>query len=188
MGTWKFLTFPTPSLGMLPIFLVSILRRGASRTTFSEACLPSFGQFFFKFSETVKIWLCVMDLFIEKLVLKILPKSFKKQRSYDNFKHLVKKLRILFLAPWTPNFRIFGFSKTDLVVHDREIEWRLPHRNWLYGSRDLKGGPNRSPLTQGWKSRRLLVFLHTGRFCTPKLWLERNEYFVLFYPWMTTTK
>ena len=64
-------------------------------------------NFFFKFSETVKIWLCVMDWFVEKTCPEIWPKSFKKQRSYDNFKHLVKKRRILFLAPWTPNFRIF---------------------------------------------------------------------------------
>ena len=64
-------------------------------------------NFFFKFSEIVKTWLCVMDLFIEKLVLK-----FGRNRSRNNEVMTIlniwwKKRRILFLAPWTPNLRIF---------------------------------------------------------------------------------
>ena len=49
MGTWNFSTFPIGTFigNVAPNFWVSTLRRGASRTTFSGACLPSFGNFFF---------------------------------------------------------------------------------------------------------------------------------------------
>ena len=47
IGTWNFLDFSCTFIGnVAPNFWVSTLRRGASRTTFSGACLPSFGQFF----------------------------------------------------------------------------------------------------------------------------------------------
>ena len=35
------------------------------------------------------------------------PKSFKKQRSYSNFKHLAIKTANVIFGTWTPNFRIF---------------------------------------------------------------------------------
>ena len=48
-----------------------------------------------------------MDLFIEKLIPAIWPKSFKKQRSYNNFTHLVKKTANIILGPLNPKFSDF---------------------------------------------------------------------------------
>ena len=104
----KFIDFSYAFIGNVASnFWVSTLHRGVSRTTFSGACLPNFGQFFLQIFENLKIWLCVMDLFIEKLVLK-----FGRNRSWNNEVMTIlniwwKKWWILFLAPWTPNFRIF---------------------------------------------------------------------------------
>ena len=72
----------------------------------------------------------------------IWPKSFKKQRSYNISKHLVKKRRLFeFLAPWTPNLRIFLFSKTDLVVHVERNRMALitPSKSALRFSRSQGG-------------------------------------------------
>ena len=79
----------------------------ASILTLSGACLPSFGQFFLQIFGNCKNLIVCDGLVYWETCPEIWPKSFKKQRSYDNFKHLVKKQRILFLAPWTQNFRIF---------------------------------------------------------------------------------
>ena len=43
----------------------------------------------------------------------IWPKSFKNKRSYNISKHLVKKRRLLFLAPWTLNLRILGIFENE---------------------------------------------------------------------------
>ena len=85
----------------------------------------------------------------------IWPKSFKKQRSYDNFKHLVKKRRILFLAPWTSNFRIFFFIfENGSIVHDEGNRMALtPSKSALRFSRS-QGGPNRPPPHQLTSSRK----------------------------------
>ena len=108
IGTWNFLTFPIHSLGMLYQIFEFLLCAEAPPGPLSRGhgCQVS-DNFFLKFSETVKIWLCVMDWFIEKLVLK-----FGRNRSRNNEVMTIlniwwKKRRILFLAPWTPNFRIF---------------------------------------------------------------------------------
>ena len=80
MGTWNFLTFPIHSLGMLYQILEFLPCAEAPPGPLSRVhvCQVS-DNFFFKFSETVKIWLCVMDWFIEKLVLK-----FGRNRSRNN--------------------------------------------------------------------------------------------------------
>ena len=108
MGTWNFLTFPTHSLGMLHQIFEFLLCSEAPPGPLSRGhvCQVS-DNFFFKFSETVKICLCVMDLFIEKLVLK-----FGRNRSRNNEVMTIlniwwKKTANFILAPWTPNFRIF---------------------------------------------------------------------------------
>ena len=107
MGTWNFLTFPIHSLGMLYQIFEFLLRAEALPGPLSRACLPSFGQFFLQIFWNCKNLIVCDGLVYWETCPEIWPKSFKKQRSYDNFKHLVKKRRILFLAPWTPNFRIF---------------------------------------------------------------------------------
>ena len=67
---------------------------------------------FFNFRKLWNLILCDGLIYWETCP-EIWPKSFKKQRSYNNFKHLVKKRRKLFLAPWTPNSR-FYFRKRIL--------------------------------------------------------------------------
>ena len=106
MGTWNFLTFPTQSIGnVVPNFRVSTLRRCASKTTLSGACLPSFDHFFQIFGNCKNLIVCDGLVYWETCP-EIWPKSFKKQRSYNNFKHLVKKGGCYF---WPPEPQIFGF-------------------------------------------------------------------------------
>ena len=80
MGTWNFLTFPAHSLGTLHQIFEFLLCAEAPPGPLSRGhvCQVS-DNFFFKFSETVKFLLCVMDLFIEKLVL-----IFGRNRSGNN--------------------------------------------------------------------------------------------------------
>ena len=142
MGTWNFLTFPTPSLGMLyQIFEFLLCAEAPPGPHFRGHVCQVFAIFFFKFSETVKIWLCVMDLFIEKVILK-----FGRNRSGNNEVITIlniwwKKRRMLFLAPWTPNFRIFLFSKTNLVAHDERNRMAFTRsKSALRFSRSQGGG------------------------------------------------
>ena len=119
MGTWNFVTFPKHSLGILNQIFEFLLCAEAPPGPLSRGhVLPSFGIFFWKFSETIKIGLCVMDLFIEKLVLK-----FDRYRSRNN--EVITVLNIWWKNGdcyfWPPEPQIcgfFGFSKTDLVVPD----------------------------------------------------------------------
>ena len=86
-----------------------------------------------------------MDLLIEKLVLK-----FGRNRSRNNEVMTIlniwwKKRRILFLALWTPNFRIVWISKTDLVLHDEGNRMAFtPSKSALRFLRS-QGGSNRPP-------------------------------------------
>ena len=77
----------------------------------------------------------------------IWPKSFKKQRSYDNFKHLVKKTANFIFGPLNPkSLDFFGFSKTDLVVHDERNRMAFTaSKSALRFSRSQGAGPNRPP-------------------------------------------
>ena len=61
------------------------------------ACLPSFGQFFLQIFGNKNLIVCDGLLYGETCP-EIWPQSFKKQRSYDNLKKLVKKRRMEFLA------------------------------------------------------------------------------------------
>ena len=102
-------------------------------------------NFSFKCSESVKIWLCVMDLFIEKLVLK-----FGRSRSRNN--EVITILNIwwkngeCYFWPLEPQiFGFFGFSKTYLVVHDERNRMAFrPLKSALRFSRS-HGGSNRPP-------------------------------------------
>ena len=75
----------------------------------------------------------------------IWPKSFKKQRCYDISKHLLKKRRLLFLAPWTQNLRIFG------IFENRSCSSWWEKSNGIYPIEigltvlEISGGPNRPP-------------------------------------------
>ena len=122
MGTWNFVTFPKHSLGILYQIFEFLLCAEASPGPLSRGhVLPSFCHFVLKILETVKIWLCVMDLFIEKLVLK-----FCGNRSRNN--EVTTFLNIWWtngdcLEFWTPEPRICGFL--DFRKRVREIEWRF---------------------------------------------------------------
>ena len=135
--------------------------------------------FFFKFSETVKIWLCVMDWFIEKLVLK-----FGRNRSRNN--EVMTILNIWWKNGefyfWPPEPQIFGFflfSKMDLVVHDEGNRMAFTPSKSALRFWDLKGGgiaPPPHQLTSSRKPTSNRVKLHTRNACVPlgprSLWLE----------------
>ena len=113
--------FPIHSLGMLYQIFEFLLCAEAPPGPLSRGhvCQVS-AIFFFKLSETVKIWLRVIDLLIERLVLK-----FGLNRSRNNevitFLNIWwKKRRLLFLAPWTPNLRIFGIFENGSCSSRRE--------------------------------------------------------------------
>ena len=79
METWIFFTFPTHLLGMLYQIFEFLLCAEAAPGPLYLGHVCQVRQFFLNFLETVKIWLCVIDLFIEKLVLK-----FGRNRSRNN--------------------------------------------------------------------------------------------------------
>ena len=167
-GDLKFLDFSYTFIGnVAPNFWVSTLRRGASRTTFSGAWLPSFGQFFLQIFGNYKNLIVCDGLVYWETCPEIWPKSFKKQPSYDNFKHLVKKSANVIFSPLNPKiFEFLDFRKRILYFTMREIEWRLPHRNRPYDSRDLKGAESPPPpphqLTSSRKptSNRVKLYVH----------------------------
>ena len=107
MGTWNFFTFPAHSLGMLCQIFEFLLCAEAPPGPLSRGhvCQAS-ANFFQIFGNCKNLIVCDWLVYWETWP-EIRPKSFKKQRSHNNFKHLVKKRRMLFLSPWTPNFRIF---------------------------------------------------------------------------------
>ena len=132
----------------MPIFLVSTLRRGASRTTFSGTCLPSFGHFFF---ENCNNLIRCDELVIEKLVRK-----FGRNRSRNN--EVITFLNIWWKNGdsyfWPHELQIcgfLGFSKTDLVVHDERNRMAFtPSKSALRFSRS-QGEANRpGGVTSNW--------------------------------------
>ena len=133
----------THSLGMLHQIFEFLLWAEAPLGPLSRGYVSQVSDnFFFKFSVTVKIWLCDGLVYWETCP-EIWPKSFKKQRSYDNFKHFVKKnVEFYFWPPEPQIFGFFGFSKTDLVVHDERNRMAFtPSKSALRFSRS-QGGPN----------------------------------------------
>ena len=146
MGTWNFLTFPTHSLGMLYQIFEFLLCAETPPGPLSggHICQVS-ANFFFKFSETVKIWLCVMDLFIEKLVLKFGPNRSRKNEVITILNIVWKNCQFYFWPPEPQIFWFFEFSKTDLVVHDERNRMAFtPLKSALRFSRS-HGGPNQPP-------------------------------------------
>ena len=150
MGTWNFLNFPIHSLGMLYQIFEFLLCAEAPPGPLSRGHVCQISDnFFFKFSETVKIWLCVMDSFIEKLFLK-----FGRNRSRSN--EVMTILNIwwkngeFYFWPLEPQiFGFFWFSKTDLVVHDERNRMAFnPSKSTLRFSRSQGGriGPPPSPV------------------------------------------
>ena len=123
MGTWNFVTFPKHSLGILYKIFEFLLCAEAPPGPLSRGhyqtftpCSPTWNRLWF--SETVKIRMCAMDLVIEKLVLKL-----GRNRSRNN--EVITFLNIWCKNDdwnfWPPEPQIcefWGFSKTDLVVHD----------------------------------------------------------------------
>ena len=146
MGTWNFLTFPKHSLGMLCQIFEFLLCAEAPPGPLSpgHVCQVS-ANCFWKFSKAKNLIMCDGLVYWETCP-EIWPKSFKKQQSYNISKHLVKKTAIVIFGPLNPKFADFwDFRKQILKFTMREMEWRLPHRNRPYGSRDLRGGGGESP-------------------------------------------
>ena len=127
METWNFLTFPTHSLGMLYQILSFYFAQRRLQDHFLGGVFAKFRPiFFFKISETVKIWLCVMDLFIEKLVLKFGRNRNRGKKKLTILNIWWKTANVIF-DPLNPKFWDFGdFRKRMLLFTMREIEWRLP--------------------------------------------------------------
>ena len=75
---------------------------------FLGGMFAKFRPFFSNFRKLQKKRIMFNGLVSWETCPRICPKSFKKQRSYNISKHLVKKRRLIFFAPWTPNLRIFG--------------------------------------------------------------------------------
>ena len=150
MGTWNFLTFPTHSLGMLHQIFEFLLCAEAPPGPLSRGhvCQVS-DNFFFKFSETVKIWLCVMDLFIEKLVLKVGRNRSRNNEVMTILNIWWKNTANFIFGPLNPKFSdFFWFSKTDLVVHDEGNRMAFtPSKSALRFSRSQGGGAESAPLT-----------------------------------------
>ena len=140
MGTWNFLTFPIHSLGMLYKIFEFPLCAEAPPGPLSWGHVCQVSAIFFKFSETVKIWLCSMDLFIKKLVRK-----FDLNRSRNNevitFLNIWWKNGDCYFWPPEPQICGFlGFSKTDLVVHDEQNRMAFtPSKSALRFSRSQGG-------------------------------------------------
>ena len=88
-----------------------------------------------------------MDLFIEKLVLK-----FGRNRPRNNEVITIlniwwKKRRMLFLAPWTPNFRIFLIFENGSCSSDERNRMAFtPSKSALRFSRSQGGGGESAPL------------------------------------------
>ena len=145
MGTWHFWTFPTHSLECCTKFLSFYFAQRRLQDHFLGGMFAKFQTFFLQIFGNCKKLIVCDGLVYRETCPEICPKSLKKQRSYDNFKHLVKNDEFYF-GPWTKIFGFFGFWKTDLVVHDEGNRMAFTHRSAPYGSRDLKGG-RISPLT-----------------------------------------
>ena len=148
MGIWNFLTFLTHSLGMSNQISEFLLCAEAPPGPLSRGHVCQVSAIvFLKFSETVKIWLCVMDLSIEKLVLK-----FGRNRSRNNEVITIlnigwKNGKCYFWPPEPHIFGFFGFSKTDLVVHDERNRMAfIPLKSALRFTRSHGGGAESAPL------------------------------------------
>ena len=146
MGTWNFLTFPTHSLGMLHQIFGFLLCAEAPPGPLSRRHVCQVSDNFFQIFGNCKNLIVCDGLVYWETCPEIWPKSFKKQQSYDNFKHLVKKNGDFYFWPPEPQiFRFFGISKTDLVVHDEGNRMAFtPSKSALRFSRS-QGGPNQPP-------------------------------------------
>ena len=114
MGSWNFLTFSIHSLGMLYQILEFLFFAEAPPGPLSRGHACQVSTIFFSFSETVKIWLRVMDLLIEKLVLKFDP---NRSRNNDviTFLNIWWKNGDFYFWPLNSNFAYFwGFRKRIL--------------------------------------------------------------------------
>ena len=148
MGTWNFLNFPTHSLGMLHQIFEFLLCAVAPPGPLSRGhvCQVS-DNFFFKFSETVKKLIVCDGLLIEKLVL-----NFGRNRSRNNEVMTIlniwwkKNGEFNFWPPEPQIFGFFGFSKTDLVVHDEGNRMAFtPSKSALRFSISQGGGGESAP-------------------------------------------
>ena len=142
------LTFLTHSLGMLYQIFEFLLCAEAPPGPLSRGhvCQVS-DNFFLQIFGNCKNLIVCDGLVYWETCPEICPKSFKKQRSYDDFKHLVKNGECYFWPPETQIFGFFGFSKTDLVVHDERNRMAFtPSKSALRFSRS-QGGAESAPLT-----------------------------------------
>ena len=111
---------PIHSLGMLYQIFEFLLSAEAPPGPLSRGHVCQVSAFFSSNFRKLQKFIMCDGLSYWETCPEIWPKSFKKQRSYNISKHLVKKCRLLFLATWTPNLRIFGIFENGSCSSRRE--------------------------------------------------------------------
>ena len=145
MGAWNVLTFPKHSFGMLYQIFEFLLCAEAPPGPLFRGHVGKFRKKNIQIFGNCKNLIMCDGLDYWETCPEIWPKSVKKQQSYNISKHFGEKNGYCYF--WHPEPQIcgfFGFSKTDLVVHNERNRMAFtPSKSALRFSRFSGGGPNR---------------------------------------------
>ena len=143
-GLGNFLTFPIQ--GMLYQIFEFLLCAEAPPGLLSRGHVCQVSDIFFLqiFGNCKNLIVCDGLVYWETCP-EIWPKSFKKQRSYDNFKHLVKRTANFTFGPLNPKFSDFWYFRKRIFSSRRgKSNGVYPIEIGLTVLRS-QGGPNRPP-------------------------------------------